>query len=130
MGDFNADCSYVSQRKLNKLDLRKDGFHWLVPDTWDTTVSSTNCAYDRWVGLQWPIQSRTGRAALRPEGVVFCGGPTIVGVLSSGIKKQTPVFCLVMSKRCTPATGTGNGLILGPVPFLAYLSFVGLWNKR
>ena len=47
MGDFNADCSYVPKTKLKKLALRSKGFHWLIPDEWDTTVASTNCAYDR-----------------------------------------------------------------------------------
>ncbi len=47
MGDFNADCSYVGKTKLKALKLKKSGYHWLIPDDADTTVSSTDCAYDR-----------------------------------------------------------------------------------
>jgi len=48
MGDLNADCSYISKQKLSKLRLRTDqSYLWLIGDEVDTTVSSTNCAYDR-----------------------------------------------------------------------------------
>ncbi|XP_041351337.1 deoxyribonuclease gamma-like [Gigantopelta aegis] len=50
-GDFNGDCHYLSQTALHKNHLYTDGrFHWLIPSTADTTVSThTNCAYDRFV---------------------------------------------------------------------------------
>ena len=47
MGDFNADCSYVPKSKLGSLDLRAEGFYWLIDDDADTTVAATDCAYDR-----------------------------------------------------------------------------------
>ena len=47
MGDFNADCSYLSKTKRNNLALRAEGYHWLIPDDWDTTVAASDCAYDR-----------------------------------------------------------------------------------
>ncbi|XP_058142545.1 deoxyribonuclease-1 [Dasypus novemcinctus] len=48
MGDFNAGCSYVSAAHWASIRLRTDpAFQWLIPDSADTTVSSTHCAYDR-----------------------------------------------------------------------------------
>ncbi|XP_067933905.1 deoxyribonuclease-1-like [Watersipora subatra] len=48
MGDFNADCTYVSDEEKEQLDLRTDNSYlWLIGDDVDTTVSSTDCAYDR-----------------------------------------------------------------------------------
>jgi endonuclease/exonuclease/phosphatase family metal-dependent hydrolase len=49
MGDFNADCDYVSNTRQRTLKLRTNAtFHWLVADDWKTTVSLTSdCAYDR-----------------------------------------------------------------------------------
>ncbi|XP_038077129.1 deoxyribonuclease-1-like [Patiria miniata] len=47
-GDFNADCSYVSSSKWSNIRLRTESrFAWLISDSADTTVSSTDCAYDR-----------------------------------------------------------------------------------
>ncbi|XP_004604211.1 deoxyribonuclease-1 [Sorex araneus] len=48
MGDFNAGCSYVSQSQWSSIRLRTNpAFLWLIPDSADTTVTTTNCAYDR-----------------------------------------------------------------------------------
>lgn len=48
MGDFNAGCSYVTTSHWSSIRLRESPpFKWLIPDTADTTVSSTHCAYDR-----------------------------------------------------------------------------------
>ncbi len=50
MGDFNAGCRYLKKSLIHQLDRRQDGYHWLIPDQVDTTVSSkTHCAYDRFV---------------------------------------------------------------------------------
>ncbi|XP_071826100.1 deoxyribonuclease-1-like [Apostichopus japonicus] len=50
MGDFNADCSYVSSSDWANIDLRHDSrFYWPLGDSVDTTVKSTHCAYDRFV---------------------------------------------------------------------------------
>ncbi|XP_071826099.1 deoxyribonuclease-1-like [Apostichopus japonicus] len=50
LGDLNADCSYVSSKDWNSISLRQDvRFDWLIPDSADTTVSTTDCAYDRFV---------------------------------------------------------------------------------
>lgn len=48
MGDFNAGCSYVTSSQWSSIRLRTSpAFQWLIPDTADTTVTSTHCAYDR-----------------------------------------------------------------------------------
>jgi len=49
-GDLNADCSYVGANDWAKIRLRTDSrFLWTIPDTADTTVTNTNCAYDRMI---------------------------------------------------------------------------------
>lgn len=49
LGDFNADGSYVSGKKMKTIRLRTDKcFHWLIADDKDTTATNTtNCSYDR-----------------------------------------------------------------------------------
>jgi len=47
LGDMNADCSYLSGSEAESLALRNASFLWVVPDDADTTVKSTDCAYDR-----------------------------------------------------------------------------------
>ncbi|CAO2641983.1 Dnase1 [Lemmus lemmus] len=48
MGDFNAGCSYVTSSQWSSIHLRTSPlFQWLIPDSADTTVTSTHCAYDR-----------------------------------------------------------------------------------
>ena len=48
MGDFNADCKYLSNKAKARLSLRTDRrYKWLLGDEIDTTVKATNCAYDR-----------------------------------------------------------------------------------
>ncbi len=51
LGDFNADCSYTNSQELWESPLRLPQYKWLVNDLADTTVSSTDCAYDRIVTL-------------------------------------------------------------------------------
>ena len=46
MGDLNADCNYLSQTELEKIDLYHE-YIWLIGSEEDTTVSKTDCAYDR-----------------------------------------------------------------------------------
>uniref|UniRef100_A0A8C9NES4 Deoxyribonuclease n=1 Tax=Serinus canaria TaxID=9135 RepID=A0A8C9NES4_SERCA len=48
LGDFNADCSYVTSSQWPSIRLRSlRACEWLIPDSADTTVADTNCAYDR-----------------------------------------------------------------------------------
>lgn len=51
LGDFNADCSYANSQELWGSPMRLPQYNWLVHDLADTTVSSTDCAYDRIVTL-------------------------------------------------------------------------------
>ena len=51
LGDLNADCSYASAQELWESPLRQPQYNWLVNDIADTTVSSTDCAYDRIITL-------------------------------------------------------------------------------
>ena len=51
LGDLNADCSYASAQELWDSPLRFPQYKWLVNDLADTTVSSTDCAYDRIITL-------------------------------------------------------------------------------
>jgi len=47
-GDLNADCSYVSRRDWQNITLRHDPrFTWTLGDGIDTTITGSNCAYDR-----------------------------------------------------------------------------------
>ncbi|XP_064598383.1 deoxyribonuclease-1-like [Liolophura sinensis] len=49
-GDFNADCSYLRGAKWENVSLRTDEeFHWLIADSEDTTVTYSDCSYDRFV---------------------------------------------------------------------------------
>lgn len=43
LGDLNADCDYYN----NNLETEFDTWNWLISDSIDTTVSNSNCAYDR-----------------------------------------------------------------------------------
>ncbi|CAN9505145.1 unnamed protein product [Ophioblennius macclurei] len=48
LGDFNAGCSYVTGSEWQQIGIYTDkSFHWLIPHDVDTTVSDTNCPYDR-----------------------------------------------------------------------------------
>ncbi|XP_036266527.1 deoxyribonuclease-1-like 2 isoform X2 [Pipistrellus kuhlii] len=48
LGDFNADCSYVKEHDWADIRLRSsEVFKWLIPDSADTTVGNSDCAYDR-----------------------------------------------------------------------------------
>ncbi|XP_042777493.1 deoxyribonuclease-1 [Panthera leo] len=57
MGDFNAGCSYVVPSQWSSIRLRTSpAFQWLIPDTADTTATSTRCAYDRIVAAGTLLQ--------------------------------------------------------------------------
>ncbi len=43
MGDLNADCTYYNPSVEDDFE----GWYWLIEDDEDTTVSATDCAYDR-----------------------------------------------------------------------------------
>jgi len=48
LGDFNADCSYITAGDQTNIRLWQDPrFIWWIGDDQDTTTKSTDCAYDR-----------------------------------------------------------------------------------
>ncbi|NXH16666.1 DNSL2 protein, partial [Bucco capensis] len=48
LGDFNADCSYVQPSDWSAIRLHTSNvFKWLLPNSADTTVGKSDCAYDR-----------------------------------------------------------------------------------
>jgi deoxyribonuclease-1-like protein len=51
MGDLRADCEFLSRKEYEGLDLNSGRFEWLVGMSADTTVTDSNCAYDRSVFL-------------------------------------------------------------------------------
>ncbi|MEJ1287484.1 E4F transcription factor 1 [Cricetulus griseus] len=54
LGDFNADCKYVKAQDWVSIRLRSsEVFKWLIPDSADTTVGNSDCAYDRIVDVSW-----------------------------------------------------------------------------
>lgn len=67
LGDLNADCDYYDNSKETHFE---DGWHWLIPDSWDTTVSHTDCAYDRIIvndgvkdiAIDWGVDNRVSPA--------------------------------------------------------------------
>ena len=60
MGDFNADCSYLSDTEYNNLTLVTDSrFTWHIGKNLDSTVGSSNCAYDHIVTTNFLSSSTT-----------------------------------------------------------------------
>ena len=48
IGDFNMDCSYISQANRNKVYSDLSDSAWYIRDKYPTTLSKTStCAYDR-----------------------------------------------------------------------------------
>ena len=48
LGDLNADCSYITDSEKENLLLRvNEQYEWFIDDSVDTTISNTDCAYDR-----------------------------------------------------------------------------------
>ncbi|XP_062035723.1 LOW QUALITY PROTEIN: deoxyribonuclease-1-like 2 [Lepus europaeus] len=63
LGDFNADCSYVRAQDWASIRLRSsEVFKWLIPDSADTTVGNSDCAYDRIVACGTRL-----RRSLKPQ---------------------------------------------------------------
>jgi len=57
-GDLNAACTYVRPGDWVNIRLRQDSrFLWTIGDTADTTVTTTNCAYDRLILAGTRLQS-------------------------------------------------------------------------
>ncbi|XP_052615080.1 deoxyribonuclease-1-like 2 [Peromyscus californicus insignis] len=63
LGDFNADCKYVKAHDWGSIRLRSsEVFKWLIPDSADTTVGNSDCAYDRIV-----VSGAHLRRSLKPQ---------------------------------------------------------------
>ncbi|CAO2642166.1 Deoxyribonuclease-1-like 2 [Lemmus lemmus] len=63
LGDFNADCKYVKDHDWVSIRLRSsEVFKWLIPDSADTTVGNSDCAYDRIV-----VSGAHLRRSLKPQ---------------------------------------------------------------
>lgn len=63
LGDFNADCKYVKAQDWPSIRLRSsEVFKWLIPDSADTTVGNSDCAYDRIV-----VSGAHLRRSLKPQ---------------------------------------------------------------
>lgn len=90
MGDFNAGCSYVSSSQWSSIRLRTSRlFQWLIPDSADTTVTSTHCAYDRIVVAGTQLQS-----AVVPDSVApfdFQAAYKLTQKLAEAISDHYPV---------------------------------------
>lgn len=90
MGDFNAGCSYVTSSQWSSIRLRTNpAFQWLIPDSADTTVTSTHCAYDRIVVAGALLQS-----AVVPKSAVpfdFQAAYGLTSKLAEAISDHYPV---------------------------------------
>uniref|UniRef100_A0AAR2JFZ9 Endonuclease/exonuclease/phosphatase domain-containing protein n=1 Tax=Pygocentrus nattereri TaxID=42514 RepID=A0AAR2JFZ9_PYGNA len=65
LGDFNAGCSYINAKDWPSIRLFSDqSYHWLIPNTADTTVRHTTCPYDR----QEPAQHSEPLFSASPKG--------------------------------------------------------------
>ena len=65
-GDFNADCSYLSKKKLLELSFSLDAkYHWAIGSNADTTIATgTDCAYDRIIVTGDFVQSAIDSSAV------------------------------------------------------------------
>ena len=62
MGDFNADCSYVTARERGDLEIFWSyDFDSLIPDEADTTSGRSDCAYDRIIVYGSDVRTSRGR---------------------------------------------------------------------
>lgn len=62
LGDYNADCSYVSDSELDILKAKYPSLHWLIPEDIETNISpNSKCTYDRMVVTKDMIGHLTGK---------------------------------------------------------------------
>jgi len=64
LGDLNADCDYYDAEREPEFD----GWVWTVGDDEDTTVSQTNCAYDRIIANS-DTSSKVWRSGIYKDGI-------------------------------------------------------------
>ncbi|XP_025772625.1 deoxyribonuclease-1-like 2 [Puma concolor] len=91
LGDFNADCSYVRAQDWPAIRLRSsEVFKWLIPDSADTTVGNSDCAYDRIV-----VCGARLRRSLKPQSAAVHDFQEEFGLDQT----QMPVLCPRGSRR-------------------------------
>jgi endonuclease/exonuclease/phosphatase family metal-dependent hydrolase len=98
LGDFNADCTYFNP-KTELTSLHVDTWRWVIGDDADTTVKSTNCAYDRLVFLAVPTEDDYAGAAgvLRFDDVLDLGGTA-----PAAVSDHYPVWAEFRTDRDAP----------------------------
>ncbi|KAG8006686.1 Deoxyribonuclease-1 [Nibea albiflora] len=68
LGDFNSGCNYVMGSEWQQIRLFTDkSFHWLITDEADTTVSHTNCPYDRYTHSRLLTHTHRRRRLFHPS---------------------------------------------------------------
>lgn len=65
LGDLNADCTYL--RDSDSIALKSSEYIWVVDDVADTTVSNTDCAYDRFIFRNPTAEDYTGTWGIRTD---------------------------------------------------------------
>ena len=119
MGDFNADCSYLSQKRYNMLELVTDlRFTWLLDTDVDTTTKNSNCAYDRCVcggvGVREGVWKGGWRGCRGGKGGGELGGSGLTIVDSICDLSTTLANTLTISSWLQPPTGLS--LLAASVP--------------
>ena len=108
LGDFNADCSYVSQAALATLALRTDPrFTWLISDADDTTVAVSSCAYDRIVVTGLIAEGASARTIF-----LYDADLGLTNSEASAVSDHYPVFFdldVVAASSGAGTTTTGGG---------------------
>ncbi|XP_053411317.1 deoxyribonuclease-1 isoform X1 [Nycticebus coucang] len=103
MGDFNAGCSYVNPSQWPSIRLRMhSAFQWLIPDSADTTTTSTHCAYDRIVVSGTQLQG-----AIVPDSAAPFDFQAAYGL-------SDQLVCVLPSHTYCFSTQDGPGLSLKP----------------
>jgi len=59
LGDLNADCSYFDEEDQN-ISLRDSQYIWLIDNSMDTNVASSQCTYDRIIMLNASKEDYSG----------------------------------------------------------------------
>ncbi len=63
LGDLNADCSYFDEEDTTN-PLRSNQYTWIIDNTQDTNVASSECTYDRIIITDGAINDYTGRSGI------------------------------------------------------------------
>lgn len=104
LGDFNADCSYVKEQDWASIRLRSsEVFKWLIPDSADTTVGNSDCAYDRIV-----VCGAHLRRSLKPQSAAVHNFQEVFGLDQTQVRAELHgggggVSCPLCTGRQDPA---------------------------